>query len=198
MIVQTIKTNCNTVFSESIYAQLMDSTNFTEELIRIRNSFKKESDRALIILACSAIDVLLKRIIEKKFIAVSHKKEKLLGKTQPLSSFHSKIEIAYRIGVISENLKRDLNILRDMRNIYAHNLDDTTLEDKEMVDRINTIMINCPKVEHNSKNGNRNPSNRRRIEIFIGTVLVSLNNTLKQIEKINNTSKELFLYDEIK
>ena len=114
---------------------------------------------------------------------------------QPLSSFSAKIEFCFRLGIISKTLKDDLNTLRKMRNNYAHNLNDISLEDPEMSEIINKILAKCPMIEHNSKNGNPKPTNRKRIEGFIGAALITLNNMVLKLEEVETAEKEKFLYE---
>ena len=47
-------------------------------------------------------------------------REKLFTGYGPLSSFSAKIDIAYSLNLITENLKGDLHILREIRNEFAH------------------------------------------------------------------------------
>ena len=144
------------------------------------------------------IDEIIKRIVSKKMVSVSNKKELLLNKMQPLSSFSAKIEFCFRLGVISETLKDDLNALRKMRNKYAHDLNDISLEDPEMSEIINKILAKCPMIEHNSKNGSPEPTNRKRIEGFVGAVLITLNNMVLKLEEVKTAEKEKFIYESIK
>jgi DNA-binding MltR family transcriptional regulator len=46
--------------------------------------------------------------------------EKLTEDIGPLKSFHSKIVMAYALGIIDETMRENLHIVRRVRNVFAH------------------------------------------------------------------------------
>lgn len=87
-------------------------------------AFKDESDRGKLLLMASKIDDLLYQLLVD-FFKEKRKKDgddRLFGPMGPLGSFASRIEMAYRVGLISKVTADCLDILRDMRNDCAHGL----------------------------------------------------------------------------
>lgn len=82
---------------------------------------QSESDRACAVLATSALDAFLENLI--KLSLVADFPETIFGQMGPLSSFFSKIELAYSTGLIAAEERADLHILRDIRNAFAHDFD---------------------------------------------------------------------------
>lgn len=91
---------------------------------QIVKQFHSESDRAAAILAGSHVEQSLKEfiqlfIIEKPEIAT----DKLLEPRNSVSSFGAQIEFARACDWITEDIKKDLNTIRIIRNEFAHNPD---------------------------------------------------------------------------
>jgi len=91
---------------------------------QIVKQFHSESDRAAAILAGSHVEQSLKEfiqlfIIEKPEIAA----DKLLESRNSVSSFGAQIEFARACDWITEDIKKDLNTIRIIRNEFAHNPD---------------------------------------------------------------------------
>ena len=91
---------------------------------QIVKQFHSELDRAAAILACSYVEQSLKEfiqlfIIEKPEIAA----DKLLEPRNSVSSFGAQIEFARACDWITEDIKKDLNTIRIIRNEFAHNPD---------------------------------------------------------------------------
>ena len=91
---------------------------------QIVKQFISESDRAAAILAGSHVEQSLKEfirlfIIEKPEIVA----DKLLESRNSVSSFGAQIEFARACDWITEDIKKDLNTIRKIRNEFAHNPD---------------------------------------------------------------------------
>lgn len=114
-----------------------------ENLNLLKNELlSSPSDRSCVIVAVSYLDELLMEII-KLFITVPTKKEdnnKLFEGYGPLSSFNSKVVIAYRLGLISEYEYQSLQAIRKIRNNFAHRLDFQKLD--TIKDKLQTIIPN--------------------------------------------------------
>lgn len=63
------------------------------------------------------------------------------GPNAPLSNFSSRIDFAFRIGIISHQLARDIHIIRKIRNDFAHSYEPRTFEDGKIRDQVNALAI---------------------------------------------------------
>jgi hypothetical protein len=87
------------------------------------NEFKKESDRAAVILIAAVIDEKLTAILKSKLIALPTANDDFFeGVNAPISTFSSKIDFAFRLGLISAKLSRDIHMIRKIRNSFAHDI----------------------------------------------------------------------------
>src|SRR3989304_4581866 len=87
------------------------------------NEFDKESDRASVILTAALLENSLEEMVKAMLVPSASAEDPLFdGATAPLGDFSSKIEIALRLGLISDQFARDLHIIRKIRNAFAHNI----------------------------------------------------------------------------
>jgi hypothetical protein len=106
-----------------------------------RREFRKESDRASVILASAMIEKSLEMVIKAKLIPSLSKRDELFDTPYaPLRNFKAIIELAYRIGLISSNLYRDLNIIRDIRNDFAHDIEGCSFQNRSVKNRVGELM----------------------------------------------------------
>ncbi len=85
--------------------------------------FHKEDDRSAVILSGAMIDLMLGELLRKVFLPASKAVDPLLNERGPLSSLYSKNVMAHRLGLIDDNLRDTIDIIRDIRNTYAHRLE---------------------------------------------------------------------------
>jgi len=78
------------------------------------------SGRNAVLIAAAAFDTHLERILEGYLLQNSSVSNKLINST--LKHFASRIDACFCLGLISEDERHDLNLLRDIRNAFAHNL----------------------------------------------------------------------------
>lgn len=120
---------------------------YDEILISVMNSVREfliemmeENDRSIVIVGAAYIDFLLRRLIEKSLLPRPHKgKDELLDSGSPLSSFSSKIDLCYRLGVLDKEFSQLLHALRKIRNDFAHNLKGCDLNSPPNSDRVKEL-----------------------------------------------------------
>jgi len=59
--------------------------------------------------------------------------------TGPLANFSSKIDMAFRLGLISGKFTRDLHIVRKIRNYFAHDIYGCSFENGSVMSRIREL-----------------------------------------------------------
>ena len=97
---------------------------------------KSSSDRSCVIVAAAYIDELLGYIFKLFLTSPSSEKEdkELFSGYGPLSTFSSKIVLSYKLGLISNYEYKTLQIIRKIRNSFAHDISkDSLLEFKGML-----------------------------------------------------------------
>lgn len=106
----------------------------------LQEEFKKETDRGAVILAASLFDIQLETLL-KDFLIPDHGSDDELfeSTTAPLSSFSAKILMAYRLGLITKRFARDLNLIRKIRNEFAHNIHGCSFEHSSVKSRVHEL-----------------------------------------------------------
>jgi DNA-binding MltR family transcriptional regulator len=106
----------------------------------VHKEFDTESDRAAVIVAASILDELLRSFLVAKLVPVSSSNDELFdGANAPLGTFSSRIEMAFRIGLISVKFARDLHLVRRIRNDFAHNIHGASFEDTRVKQRVSEL-----------------------------------------------------------
>jgi len=82
--------------------------------------FQKETDRGASILAGSMLDQKLKDILFDFLIDCGQTKDLLNGNNAPIGTFSSRLNLSYSLGLISDYEYHDCNIIRKIRNDFAH------------------------------------------------------------------------------
>jgi DNA-binding MltR family transcriptional regulator len=111
------------------------------------NNLKSESDRAAVILGTSKIELLLLQIIQKHLLPCPASKDDIFEGEGPLSTFSSRINLAYRLGLIDATLSHSLHIIRKIRNDFAHETSAGNLDKVPHRDRVNTLTAQFVKTE---------------------------------------------------
>ena len=107
---------------------------------RYMKMFSQESDRACVILTVSFLDELLTICLRMRLVATPTSVDSLFeGGNAPFSSFSSKIDVAYRLGIISNRFCRDIHLVRKIRNDFAHNIEGCDFTDQKVHNRVREL-----------------------------------------------------------
>jgi DNA-binding MltR family transcriptional regulator len=118
--------------SENKKNPLTDWDAFFDEL-------QNESPRAAVIIASAFLDAQLRAILANSFIDEGKVVEELLD--SDLFTFSSRIKTVYCMGLISESIYHDLNIVRKIRNKFAHQMHGYTFDEPEIVSWCNSLKL---------------------------------------------------------
>lgn len=90
-----------------------------QQLTRVEKELKAESDRGAAIMACTMIDWAFERMLKNFLVqaAVTNELFEFNGALGPLSN---RIKISYSIGLINKDECNEYNLLRKIRNEFAH------------------------------------------------------------------------------
>jgi hypothetical protein len=90
-------------------------------------------DRELVIRLCAIIELMLIAAIVYRLNnpSAAHVSD-LFDGTGRLSTFSAKIKEALKLKLIDKNTRNDLEVLKEMRNVFAHTAREIRLESKEM------------------------------------------------------------------
>ena len=110
-----------------------------EEIERFFSQFHKETDRGAALSAGAMLEDRLGDIL-KSFLIVSEQSEKLLkGMNAPFGTLSSRISGCYALGLIEQHEYNEMEIIRKIRNKFAHNWDNVSFTTDSIKDLTNNL-----------------------------------------------------------
>ncbi len=91
-----------------------------KEFVGFLPELNKESDRGCVMVACSYLDELLRRTLLAFLVEVPTSVDLVEGFNAPLGTMSTRAAAAYSLGLIREKEFKELEILRRLRNRFAH------------------------------------------------------------------------------
>lgn len=116
---------------------IIDS-NFAKHLLEVeefKKSISQETDRGCALMVASLLDKKIEDLLKANFVDDSKSTKAILNVSGAISSFSSKIDISYLMGLIGTKVKRDLHLIRKIRNIFGHELKPVFFNDSEITNR---------------------------------------------------------------
>lgn len=106
-----------------------------DEIIEFRTSLTTESDRGCALMAAAYLDSELEKLLNEFFVKNESIKKEMLGNSRPLGTFSSRIDISYLLGLIGPKARRDLHLIRKVRNDFGHVSKPLNFDDQAMKNR---------------------------------------------------------------
>jgi DNA-binding MltR family transcriptional regulator len=101
--------------------------------------FRQESDRACAVLGAALIDERLKQLFDRR---LHYSNDALLSHSGVLGSFSSRISVARALSWITDDVRFDLDQVRDIRNKFAHNADhELSFDDQSIADKCRNLTV---------------------------------------------------------
>ena len=100
-----------------------------------RKSLSGETDRGCALFAASYLDQALSDLLFLNLVENKHIDKDLFEGTSPLATFSSRITMAFYIGKLSPQMRRELNLIRKIRNEFAHSAENISFESDAIANR---------------------------------------------------------------
>ena len=100
---------------------------------KIVKIYENESDRGVALLAASFFEHVFGEKL-KSFFVTDKSVEPLFKGYGLLASFSGKIDVSYALGLLTSDMKSDLNLIRKIRNYFAHHPEYTNFADSPVKD----------------------------------------------------------------
>lgn len=118
-----------------------------DDVMEFRSSLNSESDRGCALMAAAFLDAELGALLRKCLVANDRVAEDLLGQSRPVSTFSSRIDLAYMLGLIDPVTHRDLHLIRKIRNDFGHVHAPLTFDDKAITARCHELKMHFRSAE---------------------------------------------------
>jgi len=123
-------------FLETTLANLgMPTPPALEKVIEFRQTLTKESDRGCALAVACYIDAELKELLRSYLIDDQKEVDNLFHVSGPLSSFSARIDVCHALGLIGPQVRRDLHLMRRIRNDFAHQPGQIDFADESIASR---------------------------------------------------------------
>jgi hypothetical protein len=97
----------------------------------------EERGRGAVLVGVARVDVALERLLHAGLLPGTGSTDTFFQPDRPLGSFGARITLAARLGLIEPPVEHALQILRRMRNGFAHSTTTASLTDPGYADRLN-------------------------------------------------------------
>lgn len=131
----------------------IDQKRFRDLFAQVNKEMSDESDRAVIIVGAARLEILLSDLLNRFMIPCSAEDYEMFKDHKPVSSFYSKIVLAYRCGLISSDSAKALQLVRKIRNEFAHKPVPGPLDSGTHADRLKELESLFPHGEDLSEIG---------------------------------------------
>jgi DNA-binding MltR family transcriptional regulator len=128
-----------------------------QQKINIKNvlAFRKlltdETDRGCALYASAFLDKALSELISTFLVDDKKKQSELFEGNAPLSSFSARIKMAFYLGKISKIEKRDFDLIRKIRNEFAHNAEEINFDKENIRNQCRELSFSYHPKEHRSR-----------------------------------------------
>jgi len=93
---------------------------------------QEKNDRGAAILVVTNVENALRSCLQNVLANQNDQHDSLFGINRPMSTFDSKIRMAYAFGIIGPEMRWNLDVIRSVRNAFAHSQIPITFETKEV------------------------------------------------------------------
>ena len=112
-----------------------------EQVTAFRKALTAESDRGCALFAAAYLDASVSDLLYVSLVSNKSIEKDMFEGTAPLATFSSRIKMAYYLGLISSACRRDLDIIRSVRNDFAHKLDVNSFGIESVRDRCRSLVF---------------------------------------------------------
>lgn len=124
---------------KDIFTGRHESTTRYSEIIDLKKGLSSETDRGCVLMIVAYLDELLNEFISALFVNDVKVQKEFLRPDGPVGTFSSRINLCYLLGQISAMERRELHLLRRIRNEFAHSATSKDFSDEVILQRIKEL-----------------------------------------------------------
>lgn len=111
-----------------------------EDVSGFLREFQGESDRGCALLGAALLDEYLRQLLTAFMVDEPSESNSLIsGAYSPLSSFNARTQASFCLGLIGPGTKADLDIIRGIRNDFAHSLHGLSFDEDSISGRCKNL-----------------------------------------------------------
>ena len=109
------------------------------ELMSLVSGLLAEGQRALVVVGAARLDLSLEHLLKSVMLHHPGGSDDLFHSDRPLGTFSAKIALAYRLGLISGEIESSLQLVRKIRNDFAHSIGNASLSESAHSNRLREL-----------------------------------------------------------
>jgi hypothetical protein len=113
-----------------------DKERIKSDALAVISTLLNESERAAVILAAARIDSDLEKLLKHVLHRCPGGDDTLFDSDRALGTFSAKIAIAHRLGMLDQDFEHAIQMLRKIRNDFAHQLESESLRAPKQAHRL--------------------------------------------------------------
>jgi hypothetical protein len=106
-------------------------------------SLALEGQRALVIAGAARLDLALERLLKRAMRPLAGGSDNLFDVDRPLGTFAAKIALAHRLNLINDDVEHALQLVRRIRNDFAHSEGSASLSEASHSNRLLELKRCC-------------------------------------------------------
>jgi len=99
---------------------LLEKNSHLSEFLPFLDQLNKESERGAVLISAAYIDDQLAQVLEAYLLEAEESKDLIIGFNAPLGTFSARAMACLSLGVVGRNEFNDCQIIRKIRNEFAH------------------------------------------------------------------------------
>jgi DNA-binding MltR family transcriptional regulator len=123
----------------------MEWVHVSKDVESALREIETDSDRAAAIVAATLVDEHLTLALRHSLHQNKSIANEMFSNSGPLGSFASKINLAFLIGIFSIKCHKELNTIKRIRNLFAHNLTISGCESEQVNDLVKNLVLHQSK-----------------------------------------------------
>ena len=114
----------------------------SEHFVMFNEQIRAEkNDRGAAILAATNVENALQYALRRRLVVKEAQYESLFGLNSPLGTFDNKIRVAFAVKIFGEQTERNLELIRVIRNTFAHAHIPITFETEQVKDVCKFLVV---------------------------------------------------------
>jgi hypothetical protein len=116
-----------------------------EDVARFIRDLAAEGERSAVVLGASRADTVLEELLTVAMRPHPGNNDNLFDPDRPLGTFSARISLAFRLGLIDSACEHALQMLRKIRNDFAHSVSRTSLNESHHKSRVTELVREAKK-----------------------------------------------------
>lgn len=166
---------------------------------KLAGKLVKEGERGAVLLGAARIDQALESLLKRTLLPNVGGDDNLFDPDRPLGTFSSKIALTYRLGLIDKSVEHALQMIRKIRNEFAHSFEEALLSDHTHRNRLNKPYAEARKTELWTKLNEHLATHASNVKVEVReyiclvTILVGFIEAVAHMQEVNSPLMQVCL-----